>query len=106
MRYHDYGGRRNPSPVILIAKELIHMKIRNNEELKLFVETLDRCSDPVLVVTRRGTQYDLSDLAQRYLGIAEMIREEGMNEPELFASSYKDEMQLFGYLKAVEKKPA
>ena len=77
------------------------MKIRNNDELKLFEETLDRCSDSILLVTPQGDQYDLKDPAQRYLGIAEMIRGEGINEPELFASSYKDEMKLFNYLNAV-----
>ena len=82
-------------------KGVVQMKIRNNDELKLFEETLDRCDASVLVVTAQGEQYDLKDPAQRYLGIAEMIREEGINEPELFASSYKDEMKLFGYLNAV-----
>ena len=77
------------------------MKIRSNDELKLFEETLDRCDASVLVVTAQGEQYDLKDPTQRYLGIAEMIREDGINEPELFASSYKDEMKLFGYLNAV-----
>ena len=82
-------------------KGVVQMKIRNNDELKLFEETLDRCDASVLVVTAQGEQYDLKDPAQRYLGIAEMIREDGINEPELFASSYKDEMKLFGYLNAV-----
>ena len=41
------------------------MKIRNNEELKLFEETLDRCTASVLVVTQQGEQYDLTDPAQR-----------------------------------------
>lgn len=82
------------------------MKIRNNEELKLFEETLDRCSASVLVVTPRGDQYDLKDPMQRCLGIAEMIREDGTEEPELFASSSEDEMQLFSFLDAVEKKIA
>ena len=78
------------------------MKIRNNDELKLFEETLDRCDASVLVVTAQGDQYDLKDPAQRYLGIAEMIREEGINEPELFASSYKDEMKFFEYFRTVD----
>ena len=82
------------------------MKIRNNDELKLFEETLDRCSASVLVVTPRGDQYDLKDPMQRCLGIAEMIREDGAEEPELFASSSEDEMQLFSFLDAVEKKIA
>ena len=82
------------------------MKIRNNDELKLFESTLDRCDASVLVVTAQGDQYDLKDPAQRYLGIAEMIREDGINEPELFASTCRDEMLLFDYLDSVEKKTA
>ncbi len=82
------------------------MKIRNNDELKLFEETLDRCSASVLVVTPQGDQYDLMDPAQRYLGIAEMIREGGIEEPELFASSCRDEMLLFGFLDTLGKKSA
>ena len=82
------------------------MRIRNENELKLFEETLDRCDASVLVVTAQGEQYDLSDPAQRYLGIAEMLRRSGENEPELFTSSHGDEMRFFGYLKALEKKSA
>lgn len=79
------------------------MKIRNNDELKLFEETLDRCSASVLVVTPQGNQYDLTDPAQRYLGIAEMLREGGEAEPEVFTSSPADDMQFFDYLNTVEK---
>ena len=79
------------------------MKIRNNDELKLFEETLDRCDASVLVVTAQGDQYDLKDPAQRYLGIAAMLSGSGVNEPELFASSYKDEMKFFSYLDTVDK---
>lgn len=82
------------------------MKIRNNEELKLFEETLDRCEASVLVVTAQGKQYDLKEPAQRLLGIAEMILGEGVEEPEVFASSPADEMKLFDYLYATEKKTA
>ena len=82
------------------------MKIRNNDELKLFEETLDRCGASVLVVTAQGKQYDLKDPAQRYLGIAELLSRDGTDEPELFASSYRDEMQLFRYLDTVAKKSA
>ena len=92
--------------MILIAKELVRMKIRNNDELKLFEETLDRCEASVMVVTAQGTQYDMKDPAQRILGLAEMIRGKGINEPEIFASSYTDEMKLFDYLNATEKKIA
>jgi hypothetical protein len=102
------GGRRHNPFLrrILIAKELVRMKIRNNEELKLFEETLDRCSASVLVMTPQGDQYDLKDPMQRCLGIAEMIREEGAEEPELFASSREDEMRLFKFLDAREKMSA
>ena len=82
------------------------MKIRNNDELRLFEKTLDRCDASVLVVTAQGDQYDLKDPTQRYLGISEMLRENGCFEPELFASSREDEMELFRYLESVEKKSA
>ena len=82
------------------------MKIRNNDELKLFEETLDRCEASVLVVTAQGDQYDMKDPAQRILGIAELLRGDGFSEPELFASSRRDEMKLFEYLNAVEKPAA
>jgi len=82
------------------------MKIRNNDELKMFEETLDRCEASVLVVTAQGDQYDLKDPAQRYLGIAEMLRENGSDEPELFTSSCADEMRLFGFLTAIDSKAA
>ena len=102
----DGRGREACFRRILIAKELVRMKIRNNEELKLFEETLDRCDASVLVVTAQGDQYDLKDPAQRYLGISEMLRGEGINEPELFASSYRDEIKLFEYLRTVDSKVA
>ena len=79
------------------------MRIRNNDELKLFEETLDRCDSSVLVVTAKGDQYDLKDPAQRYLGIAEILRGDGLNEPELFASSCRDEAQLFRFFESVDK---
>ncbi len=93
-------------PHILVAKELVQMKIRNNEELKLFEEALDRCDASVLLVTWQGEQYDLADPAQRYLGIAELLSKTGDEEPELFTSSANDEMAFFDYLTAVEKKSA
>ena len=82
------------------------MKIRNNDELKLFEETLDRCDASVLVMTAQGDQYDLKDPAQRYLGIAEMLRENETGEPEVFTSSCADEMQFFRLLDTLEKKSA
>ena len=79
------------------------MKIRNNDELKLFEETIDRCGASVLVVTADGEQYDLKDPVQRVLGLAELLRGEGFGEAELFTSSCGDEMKLFKYLDTVEK---
>ena len=82
------------------------MKIRNQTELKLFEETLDSCTSSVLLVTQQGEQYDLSDPAQRYLGIAEMLRENETGEPEVFTSSCEDEMKFFRFLDILEKKSA
>ena len=82
------------------------MKIRNNDELKLFEETLDRCRSSVLVVAPDGNQYDLKEPDGRFLGIAEMLRKDEADEPELFTTSYEDEMQFFHMLHDLEKKSA
>ena len=82
------------------------MMIRNNDELKLFEETLNRCRNSVLVLTAQGEQYDLKDPAERYPGITEILRGNENEEPELFATSPEDEMQLFRFLETLEKRIA
>ena len=82
------------------------MKIRSNDELKRFEETLDRCSASVLVVTPDGCQYDLKEPAGRILGIAEMLRENEWNEPELFTTACEDEMLFFSMFRDFEKESA
>ena len=82
------------------------MLIRNNDELKVFEDTLDRCGHSVLLVTPRGLQYDLKDPAERYMGIAEMLEKDGADEPELFATSRRDENLLMGYFSYLDRKTA
>ena len=82
------------------------MLIRNNDELKKFEETLDRCGRSVLLVTSRGEQYDLKNPAERYIGIAEMLQKDGADEPELFATDHSDENCLMGYFSSLERKTA
>ena len=82
------------------------MMIRNNDELKLFEETIERCQSSVMVLTPRGEQYDLKDPLQCYPGIAEMLKKDETEEPELFACCREDEMQLLSYLKRLENKAA
>ena len=52
-----------------------------------------------IIILRFFYGYDLNQTA-------EMLSKEGYEEPELFASSYADEMKLFAYLNTVEKKSA
>ena len=74
------------------------MKICNNDELKLFEDTLDQCEHSVLVLTPEGNQYDLKDPMEKYPGIASLIGDE---DPEVFASDSADEMKLFNYLEKI-----
>lgn len=74
------------------------MKIRNNEELLMFERTIDACRAPVWLVTSDGQQYNLKNPMQRYQGIGKLIRDYDMDVPEIYASSYEDEMRLFGFI--------
>lgn len=82
------------------------MKIRNDHELQIFEETLDRCRASVLVLTPRGEQYDLKDPSERYLGLAEMLRGGEGNEPELYASAREDRVLFLGMLDRLQKESA
>lgn len=76
------------------------MIIRNERELALFEETLDRCQNTLWLISPHGKQYDLMNPVERCLGIAEMLKAKGVEEPELFTTSYGDEMRLFDFIAA------
>lgn len=82
------------------------MIIRNNQELKMFEEALERCHHAVFLVTYRGDQYDLKDPSQHAQGIEELLTARGYQEPELFANSPADEVELFRFIIAQEKEVA
>ena len=82
------------------------MIIRNDKELRMFEEALDRCHHAVLLVTYRGEQFDLKDPSQHDQGIEEMMTARGYREPELFANSPADEVELFRFILFQEKEVA
>ncbi len=79
------------------------MIIRNERELTLFEETLDRCRSTLWLIAPCGKQYDLKDPVERCLGIAEMLKSQGVDEPELFTTSFGDEMRLFEFMAAQKR---
>jgi len=75
------------------------MTIRNEEELKMFENILNRCKSTVLLVTMEGEQFDLTTPMGRIQGINAMLGiEHDYEEPELFTSRFEDTMLLFEYL--------
>ena len=74
------------------------MIIRSERELALFEETLGQCQNTVWLISTCGKQYDLKNPLERCLGIAEMLKSQGINEPEVFTTSYGDEMHLFEFI--------
>ena len=74
------------------------MIIGSERELVLFEETLGQCQNTVWLISTCGKQYDLKNPLERCLGIAEMLKSQGINEPEVFTTSYGDEMHLFEFI--------
>ena len=66
------------------------MIIRSERELALFEETLDQCQNTVWLISTCGKQYDLMNPLERCLGIAEMLKYQRADEPEIFTTSYGD----------------
>ena len=75
------------------------MTIRNEEELKMFENILNRCRSTVLLVTMEGEKFDLTTPMGRIQGINAMLGiKHDYEEPELFISLFEDTMLLFEYL--------
>lgn len=73
------------------------MTIRNDAEMKMFENAIDRCQKSVWLVTPEGKQYDLKVPAQHTQGITRMLNARDYEEPELFTSCIEDEMILFEF---------
>ena len=78
------------------------MTIRNDEEMRMFEEALERCKKSVYLVTADGEQYDLKTPTGRYEGIAKMLNAKDYEEPELFTNCIQDEMVLFEYIRKTQ----
>ncbi len=78
------------------------MRIRNNAELALFLETVERCHMAVWLVAPNGKEYNLKDLRQRFEGLGQSMAETGEMDLEIYASCMSDEMELFGYIAATK----
>ncbi len=76
------------------------MIIGSERELVLFEETLGQCQNTVWLISTCGKQYDLKNPLERCLGIAEMLKYQSADEPEIFTTSYGDEMRLFEFIAA------
>lgn len=76
------------------------MKIRSNEEVRLFEEAVDRCRHAVLLLLPDGTQYDLKTPFGRYQGIAQLMSAKPFMEPDLYTNCAEDEMIMFEYFRA------
>ena len=74
------------------------MTIRNNVEMQMFENVIDRCSRPLWLVTSEGEQINLKTPAGRTQGIKKMMNAAALEEPELFASCHEDEMVVFEYI--------
>jgi hypothetical protein len=73
------------------------MTIRNDDEMRMFENAIDRCRKPVWLVTAEGRQYNLKVPAEHSQGITRMLNAKDYEEPELFTSCIEDEMILFEF---------
>lgn len=81
------------------------MAIRNNKELSLFEKIVSQCKHKIWIVSPLGKEYDLRNPMERYMGIFGLLKSDGAEEPELFASGYDDEMRFFDFF-AVQRSAA
>ena len=78
------------------------MTVRNDEELKLFLDTVDQCED-VILVTPDGMEYDLKDLRERFIGLGKVIDSEEEPELEVYCHNREDVAKMLQYMENISK---
>ena len=73
------------------------MKIRTDEDIRAFQSALDCCRNTVWLVSPKGKQYNLKTARGQIEGISCLLNDR-FEESQLFASSFEDEMVLFGFI--------
>ena len=77
------------------------MTVRNNDELKLFLDTIDQCKEVILVTPDR-MEYNLNDLRERFIGLGKVIDSEENPELEVYSQNREDVAKLFHYMESTE----
>ena len=72
------------------------MKLKNEIEINEFLNAVNRAKHPVYLVSVEGDRYNLKSTLSRYVAIAELIKDYGM-ELELFCDDKNDEKYFFGF---------
>ena len=70
------------------------MTVRNNDELKLFLDTIDQCEEVILITPDR-MEYNLNDLRERFIGLGKVMSSEESPELEVYARNREDVAKLF-----------
>jgi len=74
------------------------MKIRTNEEIRMFEDAINRCRKAVFLVTPDGRQYDMKTPSGFCQGMTMLLNAQDFAEPELFTTCFEDEMVMFEYI--------
>lgn len=72
------------------------MKLKNEIEINDFLNAVNRAKHSVYLVSVEGDRYNLKSTLSRYVAIAELIKDYGM-ELELFCDDKNDEKYFFGF---------
>ena len=73
------------------------MKLKNDIELKGFLDTVDSCKGSVWLESLEGDKYNInSTLTRHYLAIGKLVAERG-DELELFCQLPEDERKFYEF---------
>ena len=76
------------------------MTVRNNDELKLFLDTIDQCEEVILITPDR-MEYNLNDLRERFIGLGKVMSSEESPELEVYARNREDVAKPFHYMESI-----
>ena len=72
------------------------MKIKNVEQIKEFLEVVDKCQSDVYLTSVYGDRFNLKSELSRYVAIGKLLGDHG-DELELFCSKKEDEYLFIAF---------
>lgn len=74
------------------------MKFKDEKDIKLFLNAVDKCASDVWIFSKNGDKYNLKSTLSQYIALGAMLMDNS-EEFELFCRTREDEIIMLNFFK-------